>query len=62
LAHALAKKMAIGKAIPTNWHQAVVEVLSFVYQSKKRAWPGWPVGRPAGRARGLAPVPPHPGW
>ena len=36
LAHALAKVVDIGKAIPTKWYQAVAEVLSIVYKLKKK--------------------------
>jgi flagellar biosynthetic protein FlhB len=35
LARALAKEVAIGKAIPTKWYQSVAEVLSMVYKLKK---------------------------
>ncbi len=36
LARALAKEVAVGKAVPAGWYQAVAEVLSYVYKLRKR--------------------------
>ena len=35
LARALAKEVAIGKAVPPGWYQGVAEVLSYVYKLKR---------------------------
>ena len=35
LARALAKEVAIGRAVPPAWYQGVAEVLSYVYKLKR---------------------------